>query len=103
MRILFERTGGFANIRFAGNFDLDSLPEDVAGQLSELLDQADLKDLPEELEGDSPVPDQFNYSITVITHSWQRTVRTGDRSAPESLRPLLQKLTELTRSQAYKK
>ncbi len=103
MRILFERTGGFANIRFSGSFDLDNLPVDVSKEISELVEQANIQDLPQQILDSSPIPDQFNYSLTVITKSWQRNIQTGDRSAPESLRPLLQKLTELTRTQARKK
>ncbi len=99
MRIIFERSGGFANIRFSGDFDLDKLPADQAELLQKLLDQAKFKALPDRLMGKAPVPDQFNYSITVETEKWTHTVTTGDRSAPETLRPLLQKLTELARSQ----
>jgi len=102
MKIHFERAGGFANIRFTGNFDLDSMPEEIANPLKALLEQVDFSSLPEQLLGSSAVPDQFNYSITVTTPSWQHTVVTGEHSAPEALRPLLQKLTELTRSQAPK-
>jgi len=102
MRILFERSGGFANIRFAGDFDLDDLPADQAELLKELLAQADFPSLPDQMLGKSPVPDQFNYSVTVETESWHHTVITGDHSAPENLRPLLQKLTELTRSKGRK-
>jgi len=103
MQIHFERTGGFANIRFTGSFDLDSLPEEIADPLKDLLEQVDFPSLPERLLGQSAIPDQFNYSITVTTPSWQHTVVTGDHSAPDALRLLLQKLTELTRSQARKK
>jgi hypothetical protein len=102
MQIHFERTGGFANIRFAGNFDLDSMPEEIANQLKQLLEQVDFPSLPEQLLGKPAIPDQFNYSITVTTPSWQHTVITSDPSAPDPLRLLLQKLTELTRSQANK-
>jgi hypothetical protein len=103
MKIHFERTGGFANIHFSGDFDLDSLPEEIAKPLKTLLEQVGFNSLPEQLPGSSAIPDQFNYSITVTTPSGQHTVVTGDQSAPEALRLLLQKLTELTRSQASKR
>ena len=102
MQIHFERTGGFANIRFAGNFDLDSMPEETASPLKQLLEEVDFPSLPEQLPGNPAIPDQFNYSITVTTQSWQHTVITSDQSAPNPLRLLLQKLTELARSQAKK-
>jgi len=103
MQIHFERTGGFANFRFTGNFDLDSLPEADASQLKELLEQVNFRSLPEQLLDKPAIPDQFNYRITVTTPSWQHSVYTGESSVPDSLRPLLQKLSELTRSQARKK
>jgi hypothetical protein len=103
MKIHFERTGGFANIRLAGDFDLDSMPEEIANPLKALLEQVDFASLPEQLPGKTSVPDQFNYIITVTAASWQHTVVTGDHSAPEALRQLLQKLTELARSQANQK
>ncbi len=99
MQIHFERTGGFANIHLARTFDLDSMPEAIASQLKELLEQVDFPSLPEHLPSQQAFPDQFNYSITVTTPSWERTVNFGERSTPVSLRPLLQKLTELARSQ----
>jgi len=102
MQIHFERTGGFANIHLTRTFDLDSMPEEIANPLKALLEQVDFASLPEQLLGKSAIPDQFNYSITVTTPSWQHTVVTSDHSAPDALRLLLQKLTELTRSQAKK-
>jgi len=102
MHINFERTGGFANLRFTGNFDLDKLPGEIANPLKTLIEQVDFPSLPENVPGSAAIPDQFNYRITVTTSSWQHTVITGDRSAPVALRLLLQKLTELARSQAGK-
>jgi hypothetical protein len=103
MQIHFERTGGFANFRFTGDFDLDRMPEETANSLKALLEQVDFPSLPEQLLGKSAIPDQFNYLVTVTTSSWQHSVFTDDRYAPEALRLLLQKLNELTRSQARKK
>ena len=103
MKIFFERTGGFANLRFTGNFDLDSLPEETADPLRTLLEQMDFPSLPEQLFGTTAVPDQFNYRITVTTPSGQHTVTTGENSAPALLGMLLQRLTELARAQAMKK
>jgi hypothetical protein len=100
MQIQFERTGGFANIRFAGNFDLDSLPTETANTLQTLLEQADFRSLPEHILGKSAIPDQFHYLVTVTTTAWEHSVFTDDRNAPEPLRQLIQKLNELTRAQS---
>ncbi len=99
MQISFERSGGFANIRVGGDFNLDDLPADQANSLRELLEKANFMALPEQLPANKAVPDQFTYTITVQGPAGQHTVVTGDRSAPDNLRPLIQKLTELARSQ----
>ena len=91
MQIQFERTGGFANIRFAGNFDLDSMPEEIASQLKQLLEEVDFPSLPEQLPGNPAIPDQFHYSITVTTQSWQHTVITSDQAAPRIASPAFAK------------
>ncbi len=102
MRIRFERSGGFTNIPVKGSFNLDDLPAEQAGALWDLVEQADFFVLPEQLTAGRPVPDQFNYQITVEAGARRHTVITGDRSAPEALRPLIRKLTELARTQGRK-
>jgi hypothetical protein len=102
MRIRFERSGGFTNIPVKGSFDLDDLPAEQAGALQDLVEKANFFALPEQISAGRPIPDQFTYQITVETGARRHTVVTGDRSAPETLRPLIQKLTELARTQGKK-
>ena len=102
MQIHFERSGGFANFGFTGNFDLDNLPAETASALKALLEQVDFRSLPEQILGKSAIPDQFFFLIKVTTPTWQHSVYTDERNAPEALRQLIQKLNELTRSQARK-
>ncbi len=101
--IKFERTGGFAGIRIAADFDLDDLPEDQVAQLRELLDDVDFDELPEKLLKGGPVPDGFTYSITVESHKFEHTVITSDTSAPEKMQPLLELLYQIARQRARKK
>ena len=101
-RIKFERTGGFAGIRITADFGLDDLPEDQAHALTVLLDDVDFAELPESLMSDPPMPDEFNYTITVEAEKWKHTVVTGDTSAPEKLQELLQLLNQIARKQARK-
>ena len=49
--------------------------------------------------GDSNMPDQFTYTITVETKKWEHTVITGDTSAPEKMQELLELLNRLARNQ----
>jgi hypothetical protein len=102
MQIQFERTGGFANFHFTGNFDLNSLPAETASSLKALLEQVDFRSLPEQILGQSAIPDQMFYQVTVTTPAWRHSVYTDERNAPEPLRQLIQILNQLTRSQARK-
>jgi len=102
-RIKFERTGGFAGIRFAADFELDDLPDDQAHQLLEMLDDLDFDELPEQILGRQQIADGFNYSITVITEEHQHSVLTSDTSAPKAMGPLLELLTQIARQQARNK
>jgi emfourin len=99
-RIQFERTGGFAGIRFAADFELDDLPKDQARQILELLDDMDFNGLPEQILGGQQVADGFSYSITVVTEKRQHSVTTSDMAAPKKMEPLLEILTQIAKQQA---
>lgn len=98
-RIKFERTGGFAGIRMAADLKPDDMQADQAHTVSELINDLNFNELPEQMIGDSNMPDQFTYTITVETDKWQRTVIAGDTSAPEKMQELLQLLNRLARTQ----
>ena len=98
-RIKFERTGGFAGMRIAKDLTMEDLSDEQAGRLSELLDDLDFDELPEQLTGGERMADQFTYTITVETEEGKHTVTTGDASAPEKMQELLQLLNRLARTQ----
>jgi|SRR5690349_11312523 len=98
-RIKFERTGGFAGIRMAADLKPDDLHDEHVRTISELVDDLDFDELPEQMIGDLNMPDQFTYTITVETDKWKHTVVTGDTSAPEKMQELLQLLNRLARTQ----
>ena len=98
-RIKFERTGGFAGMRIATDLKLDDLPDDQANKISELLDDLDFEELPEEMMNKEGMPDEFTYKITVETKNGEHTVLTGDSSAPEKMQQLLQLLNRLAKTQ----
>ena len=102
-RIRYERTGGFAGIRIAADFELEDLPEEQAEQLCELLDDIDFDELPEKLIKGGPVPDEFTYSITVESEKAEHTVTTSDTSAPTKMQPLLELLYQIARQRMRKK
>lgn len=96
-RIKYERTGGFAGMRLSADFELDDLAEEDACALSELLDEMDFDELPEQLTGGSSMPDQFNYQITVQAEDREHTVMTGDESAPEKMQELIRLLDRIAK------
>ncbi len=98
MRIFFERTGGFAGMRFAATIEVDKLPEADAHTLRNLVDEADFFDLPEKVLKYS-VPDEFLYTITVETDKKRHTVHTSDSAATDDLRALLDELSRRARAQ----
>src|SRR5215208_6011388 len=96
-RIKFERTGGFAGVRIATDLKLNDLSDEQAKSISELLDDLDFNELPEQMIDESGA-DQFTYVVTVETKKWEHTVVTGDSSAPEKMQELLQLLNRLART-----
>ena len=98
-RIKFERTGGFAGIRMGAELKPNDMPDEQVHTISELLHDLDFDELPEKMLGDASMPDQFTYTITVETDKWERTVTTGETSAPEKMQELLQVLNRLARTQ----
>lgn len=102
-RIKFERTGGFAGIRIAAEFELDDLPEEQARQLLDLLDEADLESLPKAAASQNMLANGFSYAITVEADGQQHTVTTGEEGVTEKMHPLLDLLNQIARQQMRKK
>jgi len=98
MRIIFERSGGLMGLKSDLTIDLDELPLDQAETLRKSLDEANFFTLPEN-PPTRPVPDGFQYTITVETGTNTHTIHTSDTTAPDELRPLLQELSQRARSQ----
>ena len=96
-RIQYERTGGFAGMRFHADFEPGDLPEEQSRALLDLLDELDFDELPEDLTAGASHPDQFIYTITVKTHKGERTVVVGDSSASDEMRELLRMLDRIAR------
>lgn len=97
MRIYFERTGGFTGMSLRTAVDTAALPEEDARSLLQLVDETQFFELPAELDGDGGV-DAFNYTLTVETDDRRHTVHTSEMDAPDTLQPLLRRLTVLART-----
>ena len=95
MRIDFTRTGGFAGIQLTHSVDTTELPADQAAALEKLIGDAGFFDLPARLMPARPVPDRFEYEVTVASAEQNHTLTVNDAAAPASLKPLLNYLTTL--------
>lgn len=90
MRVIFERTGGFAGIRMTKTIDIDALPENERNQLHLLIEAADFFKLPKNITPANSQPDRFGYKITVEKGQQEHTVIVGEQAVPDTLRPLLE-------------
>ncbi len=102
MRIEFVRSGGFAGILLTANIDSQTLPQDEAALLERMIEAANFFDLPEQIKPTPPMPDRFEYEITISISQRTHTVAVGESVVTDQLRPLLDRLTELARSGKYR-
>lgn len=98
MRIIFERSGGIMGSRSRLDINLDELPLDQAETLRRILDEANFFAQPEN-PPTHPIPDGFQYTLTVETGQLKHTILTTDTAAPKELQPLLQELSRRMRLQ----
>jgi hypothetical protein len=97
--INFKRTGGTMGREMVMDFDLNNLPASVSQHLQDLLNESNFFEIP--LVNDlTPGPDEYEYTVTVVAGNSLHTVRVTDSSMPNSLRPLIEELTELARETA---
>lgn len=103
-KIKFERTGGFAGIRLAAEIEMDDLPDDQKREIIELLDEADFDELSEKFSDKAPIPDGFNYSITVeAREDKEYQVVAGESALPDDLQPLIEILERIAKKQMRNK
>jgi hypothetical protein len=97
--INFKRTGGGMGKEMTMDFDLGSMPGSVARRLDGLLTASNFFDVPA-VNDLRTAPDEYQYDITVVAGNSIHTIRVSDTSMPESLRPLVEELTELAETAA---
>jgi hypothetical protein len=95
MHIEFVRSGGFAGMRLTASVDTEQLPAERASTLDKLISDAGFFELPEQILPPAPVPDRFEYKLTVTAPQKTHSIVVSDAAAPASLRPLLNYLTTL--------
>ncbi|HHT9120859.1 MAG TPA: protealysin inhibitor emfourin [Candidatus Hypogeohydataceae bacterium YC41] len=97
LRIYFERTGGFAGIRFTTTIDTSELPPEEAEKLRKMVEEADFFNLPAKITSPSPQPDRFQYKLRVEEEGRQHTVTVSEEAMPPKLSPLVKWLMSAAR------
>ncbi len=99
LQVQWERTGGFAGMRTAATIDSESLSQEEARRLRELVEAAGFFELPEEIAdpAEGGGADRFLYMLTVEMEGRRHTVRTSETAAPPRLRSLIRWLTTAAR------
>ena len=99
MRILFERTGGFAGLKLRAALEEKSLSPRELRRLHKLLEKSRFFTLPLRMESPGASPDRFQYRLTVEDRNCSHTVQASEDAIPPEMRPLVEWLTTTARQQ----
>lgn len=84
-------------MRMALTLNSESLSQDEARQLRQLVDDAGFFELPEEITSSIQGADRFLYRVTVEMEGQQHTVQTSDAATPATLQTMINWLTKAAR------
>jgi emfourin len=98
--INFKRTGGNMGKELTMDFDLNNMPASEAQRLHNMLNESKFFEVPvvNDLRAS---PDEYEYVITVVAGNSIHMVHISDTSMPQSLRPLVEDLTELAKTTTH--
>jgi hypothetical protein len=102
MRIEFVRSGGFAGLFLTANIDLQTLPPDESATFEREINDTAFFELPEQIKSSFPMPDRFEYQITVTSPQRTHTVTVSESLVTDALRLLVDHLTDLARTGKYR-
>ena len=102
MRLRFVRSGGFAGILLTANLDPENLAPDEMAALEREVAEASFFDLPDQVGHPPSIPDGFEYEITVSSSTQVRTLKVSETLVTDTLRPLVDHLTNLARTGKYR-
>ena len=97
-RINFKRTGGMLGREVESDIDLNEMPVEESQELERLLNETNFFSIPQNLI-EQTTPDEYEYTVTVEAGNTHHTIHTSDSTAPDSLRPLLEKLSTLAKEE----
>ena len=95
-KISFKKTGGIMGREVESNIDLNEMPENESQEIQRMILDSNFFNIPQNLIEPSG-HDEYEYTVTVDAGNSHHTVHTTDSSAPESLQPLLEKLSALAK------
>ncbi|KOP22841.1 hypothetical protein AMR41_28550 [Hapalosiphon sp. MRB220] len=90
MRILIQRTGGFAGISKKAIVDTANLSFEETKQLSDLLEAANFFNLPTVINSPSNQADRFQYIFTVEANNQQHTVKVSEVALSGTLKQIIE-------------
>ena len=96
IKINYRRSGGVLGQEIERDIDLNQLPDTEAQELMQLITETNFFKIPQNLI-EQAAPDEYEYTVTVEAGNTNHTVHASDATAPESLRPLLEKLSRLAK------
>jgi hypothetical protein len=104
MRIDFECSGGFANLRLSYHADTDELPQELAEEILRLVESSGFFDIqPSEVDPTSAgPPDVFSYRVSLSEGKRKKSLSFNDVTASAKLHPLLALLRKLALDQKRK-
>jgi len=79
------------------DFDLNNMPASEAQRLHNMLNESKFFEVPV-INDLRASPDEYEYVITVVAGNSIHTVHVSDTSMPQSLRPLVEDLTEIAKA-----
>ncbi len=95
MRIELRRSGGFAGLTRRVELDTAVLTEQQAAELEQLVEAAQLDQLPVAPAPAARGADRFQYDLVVRTDGAHHDVRVREGQVPPPLRRLIDRLLEL--------
>src|SRR5688572_8983867 len=100
MRIDFECSGGFANLKLSFHGDTADLPPEVGAELQRLIQESRIRELrPKDTRADQGAPDAMTYRVK-LSNGETQTLVLNDVNAPAAVHPLLARLRALALDQA---
>jgi hypothetical protein len=97
MLIDFESSGGYANLQLSYHANTDTLPPDVAAEITRMVESSGVFDIQQEAVAPSPAgpPDVMTYHLSLRDGSRLTILTFNDVTVPTSLHPLLSLLRKL--------